>query len=310
MSKVSIIGAGFVGSTTAFSLLAQNVASEIALVDVNKERAQGEALDLAHGLVYSNSCTIRYSDTYTITRNSQIIIITAGAAQKPGETRLDLVTKNAAILKRILDNTHRYSPHATYIIISNPVDILTMLAKRYLKRKGTVFGSGTALDTARLRDYLSETVHVNPKSIHAYVLGEHGDSSFPAWSTANIGTVPIKTYPGLTKEQLDNAFRRTRESAYEIIAKKGATYYAIALTATHICTLILSDRKQIIPLSTVPEPYGIRDVSLSVPCVVGKNGIEHIISLPLSRRESRLLERSADTLRPYVQQGWRSLKHA
>ncbi len=299
MTKISIIGAGYVGSTTAFSLLKENVASEITLVDVNKEKLEGEALDLSNGLVYTEVSKITYSTKYNITKNSDIIIITAGANQKPGETRLDLTEKNVKIILEIVKNTEKYNKKAIYIIVSNPVDILTYHVKKKIKNsKQRVLGTGTSLDTARLKYYISQKIKVNTKNIHAYILGEHGDSSFPVYSSANISGKALKEL--CTKKELEECYLKTKNSAYEIINKKGATYYAIALTITKIVKAIIHDEKIIMPVSTIPEEYNIEDVSLSVPCIIGKKGIEKVFKINLDSKEKKLLEKSRKTLKKYI----------
>ncbi len=299
MTKISIIGAGYVGSTTAFSLLKESIASEITLVDINKEKLEGEALDLANGLVYSNTSKITYSTKYNITKNSDIIIITAGANQKPGETRLDLTKKNVKIIKEIVKNTEKYNKNSIYIIVSNPVDILTYHVKKMIKNsKQRVLGTGTSLDTARIRYYISEKLKVNTKNVHAYILGEHGDSSFFVESTANISGRPLKEL--CTKKEIEECYKKTKNSAYEIINKKGATYYAIALTITNIVRTIINDEKTIMPVSTIPIEYNIKDVSLSVPCIIGRKGIEKIFKINLNSKEKKLLEKSRRILKKYI----------
>ncbi len=297
--KISIIGAGYVGSTTAFSLLKESLASEITLVDINKEKLEGEALDLANGLVYTNVSKITYSTNYKVTKDSDIIIITAGANQKPGETRLQLTDKNVKILEGIIKNTEKYNKKAIYIIVSNPVDILTYKAKKMIKNsKKRVLGTGTSLDTARLKYYISEKLKVNTKNVHAYILGEHGDSSFPVYSTANVSGRALKEL--CTEKELEECYKKTKNSAYEIINKKGATYYAIALTVTNIVKTIINDEKTIMPVSTIPEEYGIKDVCLSVPCIIGKNGVEKVFKIKLNSKEKKLLEKSRKTLKKYL----------
>jgi L-lactate dehydrogenase len=310
MAKISIIGAGFVGTSTAFSLLMKGVVSEIAIVDVNKDKAEGEALDLKNGLVFTEHTRITHSDKYDITKNSDIVIITAGANQKPGETRLDLVHKNSIILKDIIKNLLKYEKKDTvYIMVTNPVDVLTFVAKKLIPNsENRVFGTGTSLDTARLRHYLSEKIDVSPRNVHLYVLGEHGDSSFPTWSSAYISVLPLLKHEGITQKVLDTAYTRTRNSAYEIISKKGATYYAIALTVTHICDAILSDSREILAVSTIPTKYGIKDVSLSIPCVIGKEGICQQQLIPLSSAEKKLLEKSQKVLKEYTDMAIKAIK--
>lgn len=308
MAKISIIGAGFVGSTTAFALVNQNIAEEIVLVDINREKAEGEALDLANGLVYSNTAQITFSDKYDVTKDSDIIVITAGLAQKPGQTRLELVERNAKIMKGILTKLKRYNKNAIYVLVSNPVDILTYVAKKVIGDDCRVFGTGTSLDTARLKDYVGKAIHINPKNVHSYILGEHGDSSFPVWSLANSGNIPLKDYSGMSEKNLNDLYKQVKNSAYEIINKKGATYYAIALAVTHICDIIVHDKNEILPLSTIPKEYGIKDVCLSVPCVLGDRGIERVLKLKLSKKEQSAMKKSASILKEYVKRAESALK--
>lgn len=310
MAKISIIGAGFVGTSTAFSILMKGLVSEIAIVDINKEKAEGEALDLKNGLVFTENTKITHSDKYDITKNSDIVIITAGANQKPGETRLDLVAKNAIILDGIVKNLLKYEKKDTiYLLIANPVDVLTYVAKKMIPNsENRVFGSGTSLDTARLRFYLSEQLDVNPRNMHVYVLGEHGDSSFPTWSTSYLSVIPLLKHEKVNQKILDEAYTKTRNSAYEIISKKGATYYAIALTATHICDAIINDSREIMALSTIPTKYGIKDVSLSVPCIVGKSGVIQEQQIPLSSKEKKMLQKSQGVLKEYSEKALKSIK--
>lgn len=310
MAKISIIGSGFVGTSTAFSLLMKGVCSEIALVDVNKDKAEGEALDLKNGLVFTEHTRITHSDKYDITRNSDIVIITAGANQKPGESRLDLVERNAVIMKSIISKLLKYEKKDTvYIIVANPVDVLTYVAKKLIPgSEYRVFGTGTSLDTARLRFYLGEKIGINPRNVHVYVMGEHGDSSFPAWHSAFVSVIPLLKNSNVSRKTLDEAYKKTRNSAYEIISKKGATYYAIALTTTHICEAILSDSREILAVSTIPSKYGIKDVSLSVPCIMGRKGIVEQQLIPLSAQERKSLDKSRKVLKEYTVSAVNSMK--
>ncbi len=265
MPKVAIVGCGFVGSTTAFSILLEGVASELILIEKTKKSAEGQALDLEHGMEFLRSAKIISGSDYKLLKSADIIVVTAGAHQELNETRLDLVSKNSKIYKEIIPKIAKHNKKAIMIIVTNPVDVMTYLAIKYSKYpKQKVIGTGTSLDTARLNYYLSEKLKVNPLDIHAYILGEHGDSSFPAWSTATIDGIKIKHYIKATKKILNYCYKKTKNAAYEIISKKGATYYAIALTITEIIKAIAEDNNKVMPVSTLLENYyGISDVCLS-----------------------------------------------
>jgi len=298
MTKISIIGAGFVGSTCAYALLLQGIANEIAIVDVNKEKAHGEALDLENGISFTKFAKVISSDDYAITQGSNIVVITAGFNQKPGETRLQLIGRNAIIMEQICEKLMQYTPDSIFLIVSNPVDVLTSVAMRCLGlSSGRVFGSGTTLDTARLRHFASEIFHVNQLNVHAYVLGEHGDNSFVAWSNASISNIPVSDFEQATPQVLTEIEEKVQNCAYEIIKKKGATHFAIGAGVAYICSAIRSDKKMVMPVSTIPLPYGITDVCLGVPCVVGKKGVERVLHLRLDDAEKKKLEHAASVLR-------------
>ncbi|OIO26051.1 L-lactate dehydrogenase, partial [Candidatus Micrarchaeota archaeon CG1_02_55_22] len=236
MPKIAIVGAGFVGSTTAYALLLQGVAREIVLVDVNGEKAKGEAMDLEHGLQFLPAAKVSYSSDYSACKDADIVVVCAGANQKPGETRLDLTKKNAAIFRGMIPKIAKAAPNTILLIITNPVDVLTRLSLKLSKfPPSRVIGSGTTLDTARLRCLIGKHYGLHPSSVHAYILGEHGDSSFPAWSTASIGGIDLKRYPEYDRKKLDVLYQETRKAAYEIISRKGATYYAIGIAVSMLC---------------------------------------------------------------------------
>ncbi|MDQ5951806.1 MAG: L-lactate dehydrogenase [Patescibacteria group bacterium] len=301
-NKVSIIGCGKVGMTTAYSILHTGVVNQLTLYGRDKCDIVGEELDLEHGMNFLPYSRIEATDDYKDTAESDVVIITAGAAQKPGETRLDLAAKNIAIIEEIIPQVIKYSPEAIIILVSNPVDVLTYKAYHLAKLpKGRIFGSGTTLDTARFRFHLSEFLHVNPRSIHAYILGEHGDSSFPAVSGASIGGQPIATLPGFSEEKVSKAYEKARDAAYKIIQSKGATYYGIGSVLSHIVKQIFQDTRSILPLSVPLHNYfGISGVAMSVPCVIGRNGIEDILEIKLDWQEKKKLERSANTIKQYL----------
>ncbi|MFH2020335.1 MAG: L-lactate dehydrogenase [archaeon] len=303
-NKVAIIGAGFVGSTCAYALFIDGVASEIALIDVNKEKAKGEALDLVHGKLFTSFTKVTYGDSYELCRDADIVVVTAGASQKPGETRLDLTKKNAGILKGIITGITKYNKDCIILMVANPLDVLTYLALKWSKFPDTrVFGTGTTLDTARFRQLLGEYYGVNPTSVHAYILGEHGDSEFPAWSCANIAGIPLKDFKNYNKKKLEEIFQKTRNAAYEVISTKGSTYYAIGLVVTAIVRDILTDQHKVHPVSClIKNFYGINDVCLSIPAVIKREGIKERIKIPLTKKEVEMLRRSADAIKKYIRQ--------
>ena len=300
--KVAIIGAGFVGSSSAFALMQKGIFNELVLIDANKARAEGEAMDISHGLAYSNSMRI-YAGEYEDIRDAKIIIITAGAAQKVGETRLDLIKKNSKIMTSIVNEIVRVKAEGLLLIVANPVDVLTQVALKVSGfGKERVFGSGTVLDTARLKYLLSEKLRVDTRNVHAVIMGEHGDSEFVAWSFANVSGMPIKKFLCLRgykdMEQLKEEIHvEVRDSAYKIIERKGATYYGIALSVTRICECIVKNQHSMLPISTLLEgEYGVTNVALSVPAILGSDGVEAVLELPLSSNEILELHHSADTL--------------
>ena len=300
--KVAIIGAGFVGSSSAFALMQKGIFNELVLIDANKARAEGEAMDISHGLAYSNSMRI-YAGEYEDISDAKIIIITAGAAQKVGETRLDLIKKNSKIMTSIVNEIVRVKAEGLLLIVANPVDVLTQVALKVSGfGKERVFGSGTVLDTARLKYLLSEKLSVDTRNVHAVIMGEHGDSEFVAWSFANVSGMPIKKFLCLRgykdMEQLKEEIHvEVRDSAYKIIERKGATYYGIALSVTRICECIVKNQHSMLPISTLLEgEYGVTNVALSVPAILGSDGVEAVLELPLSSNEILELHHSADTL--------------
>lgn len=299
MAKVSIVGAGFVGSTAAYALLLQGVVSELSLIDINKEKAEGEILDLRQGLPFLKNTKLQFGSTYELCNDSDIVVICAGFAQKTGETRLQLVQRNSELFKIMIPQIVKYAPNSILLVVTNPVDILTALTIRYSGfPKERVFGTGTALDTARFRFLLSQEFHISPKSIHAFILGEHGDSEFPVLSTANISGLKLEYIEGYSEDKIKELYLKTKNAAYEIISKKGATYYAIGVAISKICKSIIEDQNEIIPISTYIENYyDVKDVCLSIPCVLGKGGIERRIQLPLNEQEITHLRNSGNILK-------------
>ena len=300
--KVAIIGCGFVGSTAAYAMLIKEIANEIVLIDVNREKAEGEALDLEHGIQFVKSGKIIYGNSFDLCAGADVVVITAGLAQKPGETRLDLVSKNAKLFKDMIPKIVEHNKDCVIVVVSNPVDILTYLTIKYsgLPRQ-RVFGTGTTLDTARLRFYVGEHFGVNPHNVHAYMLGEHGDSEFPVWSNADIAGMNLVHVDGYSKDAMDSIFRKTKNAAYEIISKKGATYYAIGLVITEIVEAVLDDGEKIFPVSTlIDNYYDEGDLCISVPCVVGKGGVKRKIQIPLNGEEQKAFHNSAGILKDYL----------
>lgn len=299
--KISIIGCGNVGTTTAFTILVEGIANELVLLSRDKNKAFGEKLDLEHGLPFLKHTTIISTDDYQDIANSDIVIITAGAKQRPGQSRLDVAAQNVKILEKIIPKINQYSPDSVIIIVSNPVDILTYKAFSHTKNHGKILGTGTSLDTARFRVHLSEFLHINPTSIHAYILGEHGDSSFHTLSSAIAGGQPITTLPKFSSQKAEEAFTKAKTAAYKIIEAKGATFYAISVVVTRIVTNILRDSHTVHPVSVpIHNYYGHSNVALSLPCVIGKNGVEEVIHLPLSEQEQQHLAESVKTLKKYL----------
>lgn len=301
-TKVTMIGAGRVGITAAFTMYLKNTAQEIMLYGRDKDKLVGEQLDFMHSLSFLGTTHITVGSEPKDLAGSDIIVFTAGAAQEPGETRLDLVKKNTAILESIVPEIAKYAPDSLILMVTNPVDVLTYKTVLLSKLPRTrVFGSGTTLDTARFRFHLSEYLHVNPKSVHAYILGEHGDSSFPTLSSVNVGGQLLTTMKDFSHDKALEAYTKARDAAYKIIAAKGATYYAIGVVINQLVHAILSDAKRVYPLSiTLDGEYGHKNVALSVPCVLGRNGIERVVEIPLSEEEKLKMQLSVETLKKYL----------
>lgn len=301
--KVAIIGCGFVGSATAFALMQSGLFSEMVLVDVNHQKAEGEAMDISHGEAYARPMHI-YAGDYDDIADAAIIIITAGANQKPGETRLDLVQKNVGIFKTIIPEIAKRNYQGILLIVANPVDILTYTA---LKLSGLpenrVIGSGTVLDTARFREILGTHLGVDSRSVHAFIVGEHGDSEIAVWSTANVAGVPINKFCELRGhfnhvKAMKQIAADVKNAAYEIIERKTATYYGIAMALKRICEAIIRDEKSVLPVSNMMHgAYGIEGITLSMPAVVGKDGVEVQMPISLSMEEATALKKSADILK-------------
>ncbi len=302
-TKIAIIGAGAVGATSAYVATLKNLASEIILIDVNESKEAGEVMDIADGLCFVGTGCIKGAD-FQDARDADIIVITAGLPQKPGETRLDLVKKNSAILKSILKSIGKFKSTAIILLIANPVDILTYLAQEWSGLpKSQVFGSGTGLDTARLRTDLGHLLKVSPKNIDGYVIGEHGDSEFVAWSTVTVGGMPINKIKSVNKKILTNIETKVKKEAYEIINRKGATFYGIGLVVSDIIEAILLNQHRIMPITSRLTNYnGINDICVGVPTVIGRSGVEKIWPVQLNAEEKKKLKKSASILKGYLKE--------
>ncbi len=309
MNKITIIGSGSVGATISYTLAVMGLASEIVMIDINTEKAIGEALDIRQCLPFCNPCTVN-AGSYADAANSDIVIITSGVARKAGQSRLELAQTNIDILKQIMKDITHAAPDAVYLIVSNPVDILTYA---FCKRSGIpesrIIGSGTILDTARLRARMSEFYSISQYNTHAYVLGEHGDSSFVPWSLANVSNVNIadchNSFKGKNGDLLEfdyeDAERYVKKSGGEVIARKGATFYAVTTAVCYICKCLLSGVDTTMTISTMMHgEYGIDDVCLSTLSIVGNNGIRSNVYLPLNDEEIAKLRHSADTLKAII----------
>jgi L-lactate dehydrogenase len=301
--KVVVIGAGFVGTTYVYALMHTGLASEIVLVDLDQKRLKGEVMDLEQGLAFVQPVEIRAGD-YSDCSDANLIVVTAGAKQVPGQSRLELTQRNAEIVKSICDQIKTRGSDAVLVMVTNPVDVLTQIALKQLNwPRRRVIGSGTVLDSARFRSMLSRHCGIDTRNVHAYILGEHGDSEVAAWSMTHVAGVPMKDYCALcqgcdAKKRHEEITRRVRDSAYHIIDYKGSTYYAIGLSLTRISGAILRNEHSILTVSLLLQgEYGINDICLSIPCVVGKTGVERIITTQLSEDEQAALKASAETLR-------------
>ena len=308
--KVTIIGAGSVGSTIAYTMAVNGIATEVVMIDINESKALGEALDIRQGVSFCPPISI-FAGSYLDAQGSDIVILTSGIARKPGQSRLELAQVNVNVTKQIAPEIVKYAPNAIYIIVSNPVDILTYVFQKVsgLPEK-QIIGSGTILDTARLRARLAEYYSINQQNVHAYVFGEHGDTSFVPWSIATISNIPIDSYvdcltekpvanPTLVHDEVENYIRK---SGGKIISRKGATFYAVAVSVCHICKCIFSGADTVLTVSSMMHgEYGIDDVCLSTMCVVGAGGMDSRIVAPLTDEEIAKLHKSADSLKAVLQ---------
>jgi L-lactate dehydrogenase len=301
--RVVVVGAGNVGATFAYALLFRGLAAEIVLIDANHARAEGEAMDLNHAEPFTNPTRV-WAGSYDDCAGAAIVVVCAGAGQRPGETRLDLVKRNADIFAKIIPEIVRRNPDGILLIATNPVDVLTQVSQKLSGLPvNRVIGSGTILDTARFRHLLGRHFKVEPRSVHAYIIGEHGDSEVPVWSLANIAGLRLADYAelnGISHDEtaLDDIFRQTRDAAYHIIERKGATYFAVAAGLMRIVEAILRDQRTVLSVSSLVNGYyGIENLCLSLPAIVGRNGIERVLQLHLNEKEEAALKRSAEVLK-------------
>lgn len=307
MRKCAVIGCGFVGASSAFTLMESGLFNEMVLIDVNREKAEGEAMDISHGLPFARPMEI-YAGGYEDLKDAGIIIITAGAGQKPGETRLDLVNKNVAIYRSIIPEIVKNNQEAILLVVSNPVDILTWEALKISGfPKERVIGSGTVLDSARLKYLIGKHLDVDPRSVHAYIIGEHGDSELAIWSSANVSGVPLNEFcelKGYVKHEQNrkNLYEEVKNSAYKIIERKGATYYGIALSVRRICQSIVQDEHSILPISSLIDGhFGLHEVCMGVPTILGHNGVEQVLDIEIDEKEQELLLKSAEELKQVIE---------
>lgn len=306
--KVGMVGCGFVGAASAFALMESGLFSEMVMIDAVKEKAEGEALDIGHGMPFSKPMRI-YAGDYSDLADAAIIVVTAGANQKPGETRLDLVKKNIEIFRSIIPEIAKYNKDGILLIVANPVDILTYAAQKLSGfPENRVIGSGTVLDTSRLKYLLGDLLKVDNRSVDAFIVGEHGDSEFAVWSSANVAGVPMKDFFEMRdikdhEKVMTEIADGVKNAAYEIINRKKATYYGIAMSVTRICEAIIRDEKSILPVSSIQHNnHGVDDVALSMPSIVGEGGLEAIVPIEISNEEKELLKNSADTLKSVIKE--------
>lgn len=303
VNRVALIGTGAVGASYAFGMINNGLAEELVLIDLNRDKAEGDAMDLSHCLPFVSSRTKIWAGDYSDCKDAGLVVITAGAAQKPGETRLDLVAKNCAIFKGIVGEIMASGFDGIFLIATNPVDILTYATWKYSGLpKERVIGSGTSLDTARFRYMLGAYFNVDARNVHGYIIGEHGDSELPVWSQTTVGTQPIsnilKKNPQFKKEDLDEIFINTRDAGYHIIKRKGATYYGIGMGLVRLTKAILKNENSIITVSAYLDGhYGEKDIYIGVPAVINRGGIREIVELDLNETEQLQFKNSVDTLR-------------
>ena len=307
-SKIAIIGAGFVGAAIAYNVAINRTASEIVLIDVNNDKAMGEALDINHGLCHLGQMNIHAGD-YSDCANCDAIVMTAGLNRKPGETRLDLANKNVPVAKSITENIMKYYNHGVIIVVANPADVLTYLIQKWSGLPANlVFGTGTALDSARFRFYLAQKLNVDIQNIHGYIIGEHGDSQVPVWSATSVAGQSVDVYckslgiPLTEADKLD-IVTKTKNGGAEVIRLKGATYFAIAGIVENVIEAVIKDKNSIKTVASVLDGmYGIDDVALSLPSVINQKGVDGIIKYDLTPKEAEALQESARTLKAFIAQ--------
>lgn len=303
IQKCAVIGVGFVGATSAFTLAGSGLFSEIILIDQNRKRAEGEAADINHGICFARPCLVRAGD-YADLHDCGLVILAAGANQKPGETRIELLGRNHVIIQSIVEQICAVNQECILLILSNPVDILTYMARKIATLPaGHVIGSGTVLDTARLKYLLGQYLGVDSRNVHAFIIGEHGDSELAVWSSANVSGVDLGGYCEAAGKDysfaaMNKIYENVRDAAYSIIEGKGATYYAIGMAVRRIAEAIVRDEHSVLPVSSlVTGHYGVSEVCLGLPAVVGRGGVEAVLDLPLSEEERWRLLSSAKKLR-------------
>ncbi|WP_438763687.1 L-lactate dehydrogenase [Enterococcus sp. AZ194] len=310
--KVILVGDGAVGSSYAFALVTQNIAQEVGIIDINTKKTEGDAIDLSHALAFTSPKKI-YAAEYADCHDADLVVLTAGAPQKPGETRLDLVNKNLKINRSIVTQIVESGFNGIFLVAANPVDILTYSTWKFSGfPKERVIGSGTSLDSARFRQAIAELVDVDARNVHAYILGEHGDSEFPVWSHANVAGLQIyewvKSNPEVDEEAMVNLFFSVRDAAYTIIEKKGATFYGIAVALARITKAILDDENSVLPLSVYMNgEYGLNDIFIGAPAVINRQGIKQVIEIPLTDAEKDRMNASASQLKDVLTQAFDQL---
>ena len=306
--KIAVIGAGSVGATIAYACMIRGVAKQIALYDVDKKKVEAEVLDLNHGLLFVPMATLEGSDDVNVCKDADVVVITAGAKQKPGMTRMDLAGQNATMLRTLVPQLLKVAPDAVYLLVTNPVDVITYVTLKLSSLpKNKVFGSGTVLDSSRFRFLIAQRLKVAVQNVHAYIAGEHGDSEVPLWSSATVANIPlhewaVRGHGKLSVRDRAEIFDNVKNAAYQIVAGKGATNYAIGLATAKILEALLRDENRILPVSSLLSGYGegenaIDDVCLSVPCIVNRGGVEQALTVPMNDAERAGLRNSAETIR-------------
>lgn len=308
MQKCGVIGVGFVGATCAYTLAVSGLFSEVVLVDMNHKKAEGEATDINHGVSFAKPCFVR-AGSYADLAECGLIIIAAGANQKPGETRIELLHRNRVILSSIMEQLTAVNKNAVLLIVSNPVDVLTCMAQQLSGfPAGHVIGSGTVLDTARLKYLVGQKLGVDSRNVHAFIIGEHGDSELAVWSSANISGVDLDDYCRITgvpdpAAMLHQIYENVRDAAYAIIESKGATYYGIGMAVRRIAEAIVRDEHSVLPVSSMIQGhYGVDGICLGLPSIVGRNGVESVLDIPLSTEELGRLQSSAQKMKVLIEQ--------